>query len=501
MLYWLYVFCTTRGMISAMNEIDHLLQVESKYDLLEMSLDGFAYWIYFRRNIMWELLKEKRHFGEAHRQAEVSKKQKIKLRVGMIRNALFRHKVDLKDADVLILNHERRVWNGQCYECIYTDMLADRLGRTVTLERPYQQCHFVPVPTNNLIYTDWIEVKSSLLLYLQKFVFRKGYRRVKEHIRQNVKEACEELAGRLRISCDVDRFAGMITDGYYIYRVKKKNLAHILERYRPKVIVEVVSYNMDCMILNELASQRGIPTIELQHGIADREHLAYNFDRGVSVRQFPQYFFAFSDFWCREARFPIPAQNRRAVGFPHLETRAVEFRDFPKDEKRIVLFISQGPIGKELSEIAVNLNELIDRRSYRIIYKLHPGEYDEWDKRYEKLAASGIEVVDNNKTDLYQLFAASSCQVGGYGSTATLEGMYFELPSYIYENRASGWLLSLCRQKMAWSFRNAAELWELIKGNENKVNSSQKFWKSHALENMVNEIENIMKESAFRKKR
>ena len=495
MLYWFCASYTTWGMINTMREIDYLLQIESKYNLPEISLNGFAYWIYFRRNIMWELIRKKNHYGEAHRQADVSKKYKIKLRIGMIKNALFCHRADLKDADALILNHERRVWNGQYYECIYTDMLADRLGRAVTLERPYQQQHFAPTPTPCLIYTDWIEVKASLFLYMHKYVFKKEYRRVMEHISNNIKTACDELAGLLQISCDVQQFAAMIADGYFVYQVKKKNLDCVLDRFNPKVIIEVVSYNMDCMIVNELASRRGIPTIELQHGIADQEHLAYNYTQGVSVRQFPKYFFAFSDFWCHEARFPIAMQNRKAIGFPHLETRAEEFRNFPKDEKRIILFISQGPIGKELSEIAVALNELIDLRIYRIIYKLHPGEYEEWDKKYERLAASGIEVVDNNKTDLYQLFAVSSCQVGGYGSTATLEGMYFELPAYIYENRASGWLLSLCRQKMAWKFRNAGELWELIRSNEDKSDVSQKFWKSHALENMVSEIANIMNES------
>lgn len=482
-----------------MREIDHLLQTESKYNLPEISLNGFDYWIYFRRNIMWELISKKNHYGEAHRQADVSKKQKIKLRAGMIRNALFCHRVGLKDADALILNHERRVWNGQCYECIYTDMLADRLGGTVTLERPYQQQHFTPASTPCLFYTDWIEVKASLFLYMYKYVFKKEYCRVMEHVGRDIKAACDELAGFLQISCDVKQFAAMIADGYFIYQAKKKALNRVLDRYNPKVIVEVVSYNMDCMIINELAAQRGIPTVELQHGIADQEHLAYNYAQGVSVRQFPKYFFAFSDFWCHEARFPIPVQNRKAIGFPHLETRAEEFAGFPKDEKRIILFISQGPIGKELSEIAVALNELIDRRVYRIIYKLHPGEYEGWDKKYERLAESGIEVVDNNKTDLYQLFAVSRCQVGGYGSTATLEGMYFKLPSYIYEKQASGWLLSLCRQKLAWKFSTAGELWELISSDEDREAVSQKFWKKHALENMVREIRNIMNESECEK--
>lgn len=476
-----------------MREIDHLIQIESKYHLPEINLNGFSCWIYFRHNIMWELMKKKNHYGEAHKQSEVSRLKKTKLRLKMIGNALFHRNVSLMDVDALILNHERRVWNGHCYECIYTDILTDKLGKTVTLERPYHQQHFLPAPTPNLIYTDWIEVRASMILALHKYILKKEYQQVMRAVKDKIQVACDEMASYLQVSYDVESFAAMITDGYFIHRVKKGCLDCILKKYNPKVIIEVVSYNMDCMIMNELAFSKGIPTIELQHGIADREHLAYNYEQGVSIRQFPQYFFAFSEFWCNEARFPIRMQNRKIVGFPHLEIRAEKFRNFTKDKKKIILFISQGPIGEELSEIAVTLNGLIDQESYKIIYKLHPGEYEGWYERYMKLAESEIEVIDNNKVDLYQLFATSNCQVGGYGSTATLEGMYFDLPTYVYEKRASEWLLSLCAQKMAWRFQCAEELWELIKQVESGANVSQRFWQSHALENMTKEIRKLMR--------
>lgn len=59
------------------------------------------------------------------------------------------------------------------------------------------------------------------------------------------------------------------------------------------------------MIITELAKEKEIPVIELQHGSEGSEHPGYNYSKGERIKQFPDYYFAFPEFWKNQARFPI----------------------------------------------------------------------------------------------------------------------------------------------------------------------------------------------------
>lgn len=145
-----------------------------------------------------------------------------------------------------------------------------------------------------------------------------------------------------------------------------------------------------------------------------------------------------------------------------------------------------------MSEVAVELNKLMDKTQYRIVYKLHPGEYERWRERYGKLADSGIEVIDNNRVDLYELFAASTCQIGGYGSTATFEGLEFDLKTYIMREGAYPAVSALCEKGIAQFFDSAQDLYQLIQSASSEADEKNNFWKENALENMKREIDAIM---------
>lgn len=475
--------------------INCLIQVEDKYHLLEDDIDGFAYWVFHREAFMAKMLENKNHYGASYQLNQLSAWGKFKLRCTMIKNAVFYNRVPLVNADLMVFNHERRVRYGEIYECIYTDEIVKCFPNVVVFERPYQQQHLRPVNTDHLVYTDRIEVLATFYLLFHKLVLKRRYGQIQELVRSKIKPACDEVAQLMQVDYDADEIVNMVCDGYFLYQKKKELFDEEIKKYNPKVILEVVGDNVDCMVVNELAEAQKIPTIELQHGVTGREHTAYNYPKGAVIRQFPQYFFTFSEYWSNEARYPIPPKQRIAVGFPHLERNAEKFRKIAKDEKKIILFISQKPVGKELSDIAVGLNGKIDKDAYRIIYKLHPAEYDGWQADYPELARSGIEVVDNFRTELYYLFAISSYQIGGLSSTAIFEGLYFGLRTFIYRDKAVSFLLSLCEQGFADAFDCAEELYRLILEETDTSEMSAMFWKENALDNMRKEIEAVMRRS------
>ena len=473
--------------------LDAFLEIESKYGLIEDQINGFHYWIYFRHVLHNELEAARAGHGEAHVRAALSSWQQLKARIGTLWYSVRYSRIPKGKHEILIFNHERRVWKEDSYECIYTDLIAEEYENSLVLERPYHQKHFRPVKTRNLMYTDYIEAVAMIYFYTKLYLCGKGeVKSLRGEIKERIQLPIEEICGTYGLSYTMDSILDKMVSGYYIYQIKKKAFKRLLERINPRVILEVVGYHMDCMVMNELALRFRIPTIELQHGMTGRVHTAYNYPKDIEIEQFPQYLFVFSSFWMEAARFPIPKERIREVGFPYLEKYAREVsRKTEKADKAIIIFISQSPIGIMLSDIAVRLQGIISQEKYKIIYKLHPGEYEGWRERYPALAGSGVCVVDNNHTDLYELFAVSSYQVGTFGSTATFEGLWFGLKTFIWKPEATPELELLCEKGIASFFMDGQELCRLIQ-EDNVSGGKSVFWKENALETMKREIDEIM---------
>ena len=474
-------------------KLDGFLEVEKEYGLVEDEIEGFAYWTYFRCDLKWDLERLVDHCEEMYVHPKFSFVKKTKARLGMLRYAICNSRIPKGEHDVLILNHERKVWREDHYECIYTDQIASQYSESVVLERPYFQQHSRPVQTQNLVYTDYIELKAMTNFYFHNFILKRKSADVRKRIRERIEEPLKKICEVYQVDYNIDNILDKMVCGYYLYHVKKSEFERIIKKVKPKVIIEVVGYHFDCMLINELGREYQIPTIELQHGATGDEHIPYNYAKNTQVKQFAQYFFAFSQFWIDAARYPLPKDHLVEVGFPYLDEKAEEIkRRISKTKPAIIVFISQPMIGERLADIAIGLNQLLDREEYRIVFKLHPGEYERWRERYSKLAKTDIEVVDNNRINLYELFAEAEYQIGAYGSTATFEGLEFDLRTYILREGASSMLKLLCEKKLSVFFDSAEELYQLISTDGNNENKYVKFWKKDALGNMKREINAII---------
>ena len=474
-------------------DLTAFLELEHKYGLVEECLDGFAYWTFFRRDLAVEIMRKVDNGGEVYVYPLRSKIQHVIARLGTIKYALLFGKLPKGRRDILILNGERRKWIDNHYECLYTDRIVLKYPSSVVLERPYFQGHLRPVETKELVYTDSIEIKTMVYWYSRQLLRKKQIAQIREKLRSKIQKPIAEICKAYGVEYNIDQILDKMVCGYYVYKVKRKEYSRVLDRVDPRIILEVVGYNMDCMIVNELALMRHIPTVELQHGATGKAHIAYNYYPGEQVKQFPQYFFAFSKFWIDSADYPLTGDRLKEIGFPFLEEKARDIkRRIGKRIPHQIIFISQPKIGEQLSEIAVGLNEMIDTDQYRIVFKLHPGEYESWRARYAKLAASDIEVSDSNYVDLYELFAASMCQIGGYSSTALYEGLEFNLKTYILRESAYPEIAFLCEKGMASFFDSVEDLYHLIISDSKGTKAEVSFWKENALENMKREIDSIM---------
>ncbi len=473
-------------------ELKYLNEIEKKYGLLDVNVDGYRFWNYLRAEVGWQYVKKQMDYEVKSTGEPAARKRKS---MGEILRLIGRSRLGKEKCDLLVLNHPRKSLVDSFYECIYTDEIIQQIENTVVLEQPYQGIHYEPVKTKRLVYTDIVDFYSYILCSLYRVFRPKSYGKNIQTMLKTIEQPIRELNRVYGVEVKPEEFTDSLNYGLYMYKAERYYYKRVIAKLKPRAILEVVSYDRKCMVVNEIAAERGIPTIELQHGTIGEEHIAYNFAEGSRVEQFPEYIFLFSDYWKSKAKFPIKEENRLAVGYPYLERMAEKARlQAKKPEKKNILFLSSGPIGDKLAHIAVELGRLLDKEEYHLIFKLHPKEYAIWKENYPVLLDTPVEVIDHNRRNLYELYAISDIQVSGFNSTTVFEGLYFSLETYILDYCASREIDDLCKSGAADYFRTAGELAEKIVRKEKHSNQKlgNMLWKENSLENAVREINRIM---------
>ena len=245
------------------------------------------------------------------------------------------------------------------------------------------------------------------------------------------------------------------------------NFTHDYKKYKelflkkkPKIIFVVVAYENKAVVA--AAKDLGITVIELQHGTISNYHLGYSYPKGSralgDIAYFPDKILTFGDYWIDEDYCPISKINIISIGFPYFEIQSKEYIDINANDNQI-LFISQGVIGKQLSKIAYELANACP--DYKIIYKLHPGEYVTWRDNYPNLVKGdnldNFSVIDNSETPLYQFFGESAYQIG-VCSTAIYEGLMFNCKTFVVDLPCIEYMADLIEDNFVCKINNVDDL-------------------------------------------
>lgn len=477
-------------------QIDDFIRIEKKYDLYHLKIDGVQPWMYFRfkfwnYRICRDLLSLSNNLQTKGRIERYGKQ--LKTMFSKIPHCDVRH---IDEADIIFYAHPRRIRAGRYFECIYTDCLLDQYPQSLVVEDPFMNRHLTPIRAEHIYYTDRLHIKAALSSRIRKCLKTGGYQKIYKQIQKDFEKPLRELEGAYQFAISYDKIYMELTELVLEIQILKKELRKMLETVHPRLIVEVIYYDTGRMILNELAKEKGIPTVELQHGTMHAAHAAYQFADGCGeISQFPDYVFLFSEYWKRCTHLPIDSARVKVTGYPYFERQLHQYRktDVERGKTTNIIFVSQGTIGRELSRLAADLSDMLDAGKYHIIYKLHPGEYEGWRERNAELLRDNIEVIDSLDHSIYEYFPQCRIQVGVY-STAIYEGLGFGLTTYIYDVGHADTMAELCRQGYAAYVRNAEELYaHITAGTMSDDNSGKEFWKMNALENMCDEIDDLLK--------
>ena len=234
--------------------------------------------------------------------------------------------------------------------------------------------------------------------------------------------------------------------------------SRLIQKRKPKVILLILGYDSRKALI-AAAKKHKVPTAELQHGVIGKLNLGYHYPcEKEKVKYFPDFFLSFGEFWTEDVQYPIDPENVLNYYFPYFNQKIQKFKNSQKNKGQI-LFISQGTIGETLSEIAFEFAK--QKPDSKIIYKLHPGEYDRWETDYPKLVdfnnLDNTEVIDDNTKDLYALFASSEIQVGVY-STAIFEGLALGCKTFVANLPGVEFLQYLIDRNFVYRFKSSQEL-------------------------------------------
>ena len=478
--------------------IKKFLKFEKDMKLFEVNIAEVKIWNYIRDRVYNNVKIKLDNLSPVYTKNKVEKK--IYFRWENFKNYFYINK--LKKSDLLVLTHPRRIKQGDLYYCIYTDYLLKEIEKNnkytfKVLEEPFwtnfpasKVGHFSPVPTNNLIYTDFIQIEADIKINIYKILYKRRVNQIRNQILKILN--CVEKYFNVSIEDSLENFVDILL---YV-KVMKRKFRKILVKIAPKAILNFYCPSIPRLLLTEISNNLKIPSIDLQHGnIGISEPIHYKFYENKKYLCLPNYIFSFGEKFVNKQYLPTQSFKVIPCGYPFLELKKNEYENnIRKASKKYILFVSQGLLGEIMTNFASKLSGYLKKYpEYKIIYKLHPFERN---RKYEVLEKDNIIVIDGNEHDIYYYAKDSYCQVGVY-STAVYECIQFNLPTFIINNvyGTEEAKALLGAEEGIYYVDSALECYNIILNGIRKPSSRLKdaLWKKNSLNNMLNNIEKIIK--------
>lgn len=398
--------------------IQNFLSFEQEHKCNQITVEGMHVWALYRYEIHNAIKKQYygTKGGSGNGEAPFTKKELFTMALNALKPFTY------KNVDVLFVGNGRRTKNIDTgiYEDIYCDEVAKQYN-SVILEHPENHGHMQPNGMDNVYFTDRVAFKTNLAVKLSK----KFNTKTRQRRTAQVTEALSPIFDAIKTEFGTDIAHDMIpevVDRMYYIDITKKFCGKILDKAKPKLIIEICYYAMESYAMSMLAHERGIPVAEYSHGFAFPTHTPMQYNPKDHLNELPDYELIYS-----ETQLPIvhlPDNIKMlTVGFPFFEKQRDHYKSlYPRQEKTIC-FISTLNEGEEISKVAAKVAEQIGDE-YRVIYKLHPFEFASYKEKYPWTNTDKLEVIANNGEHIFRYLAESAIVVSAR-TASVWEGIGF----------------------------------------------------------------------------
>jgi hypothetical protein len=469
--------------------VQTIFQMEEELDLFNKKIDGVYFWELIRRSVVLQIAQQTDVYGRAHTILERNKSYIVNYGLNALKSIFSANPFFGPKTDLLFIGHQRRkLLDDGLWWDVYCDPVIEYLHNKeecLLLESAYQNNHLTPSKTRLIKYLDPASFAGALLK--RSKLIHVSLLKIELLIVYKIEEKIKK-----KFNTDIALDA-LVRQKLIARKCMLPVYSRLLKKIMPKIVVFLVSYGHELFI--EACKRQNITTIEFQHGSMSRYDTAYSFPiKNSRKRMFPDYFFAFGDYWKNLVQFPISEEKVISVGFPFFEMGIAKYRNEPKKDQ--IIFISQGTIGAKLSKFAVDLGARHDFHM-DIAYKLHPGEYARWRKEYPWLVDASIRVIDDESEPLYKILAQSKALIGVY-STVVYEGLGLGLPTYLVDLPGIEYMDELITSGAVTKVGSVDELIMALNNPQSNPVPADQFFKPNALENISNALEEILQKSKAR---
>ncbi len=440
---------------------DNIWDIEKKYDLFNKKINGIYFWKLIRFTVFRKILEKSNVYN--NNENNLSFFNKLKYLFNKIiwhqKHGAIKRK---KKKDILIFESPRKKQVDGEYIDIYTNELIKKLENKnyELIEGDYRGQHYNK-PSEVRSYNNYF----SLIDFLKNRII--GIR-----INFNEKKLIRKIELELNKSFNIkiDNLEIIIKKSIIDFNYQYKYYNKLFKKREPKLVYLVCSYGQEALIA--ACNKNNIESIEIQHGTITKYHLGYSFPNNSDIPYFPDQINLFGEYWYESTPFPIDKSNIRISGYPYMQNRIDEFDNINKINNQ-VLFISQHTITKKIAQIAYEF--ALKNEDYRVVYKLHPAEYKNWDDNYPFLykgsKLDNFIIVDSDEKDLYELFLESEYLVGVY-STAVYEGLVLNCKTVLIDLPGIEYMDYLIENDFVKLASDSKELFNII--NEAKFTSIEK---------------------------
>jgi len=448
-------------------------------------VNGFYYWHFLRFEFFDRLITAKAWILKPARSTINSGRHRAKAGWNICRNSLSANwRSDSAPADLLVLGSDRRVRFGNRIIEPYTDLILDEIAWKATQwEAPYgwkHRPHDTAVP---VVYMDSLFLEAALKMQLRPLngsMIRKeaGFLR--------------QFASTFGVSLEEQSLYRLIMQMAFYHEYFSQSLEARLLRKKVRMILMVNHYEPLHLLISGIAKKCGIYVVELQHGNLCRYHIGYNFAHEDRLETLPHEIFTYGEYWQNKPLLSANGVRLTVTGMPYYESRTSVHSAAPQDGLIRILIISQESLGLRFAAMAMALARRLDPNRYRIVYKLHPREYDIWEQAYpESFRSSGVEIAGN--VDLYSLLSRCDFHVGAY-STTIIESLGFGKRLILLEGYGAHYFSDLIGQSGVSLARNDDDVLKIIQSGRRMKQDRKEgvYWEKNSLQKIVNRMGEIL---------
>lgn len=473
------------------DKVKKFLDFEFNNGLFERSIRGYNYWIYLRTGLFMHHINK---YESKETQTSKQECEKKHHHVVTFLYCFFRSPLFYRRKRGIIVYQDARKYNPETkkYENPSTQDLIERWkGKKLLLAEYTPHDMRLPLEYSDTKYVVLPAVKMYLTIHILKKT--KKHRQLIRDIEKEIIPLIKSLGIEFDMSLDEKYFVESVYSGWVYHNISKKYYIKLINRIKPNAVVEQCYYSGHNMVINEVAREYGIPSIELQHGIMGASAVPYNSHYNCdNVSAYPRYIFLYSQYWKDNTHFPIQDDHVIVAGNPYLDKMIGKTKGVDKTEN-IILFVSQPAITNALSDFALCVAKYIEDNDveYKIIYKLHPNEQHEYFRILEKFRdfSDICCVADAEKMDIYDCFQKCCMQVGIF-STALYEGVAAGLLTYVYNYSGCEEIEDLYLNGYAKLVNSAEEIF----GGEQASGCQDDLWEASDADAQITYLRKIIEE-------